>query len=80
MPESNTSSKPPTLVKVVIPAKVANNIELLQKAVSTSITDIVNRYGHPTCCSGIDIHFLNEVDFLVNTQTLKPQAMSEAGA
>lgn len=75
---SRSVSKAPAVVRVVIPAKVANNLALLQKAVASSIADIVGRYGCPGCHSGIDFQFVNESEFVVNARTLKPVSMSEA--
>ncbi|MDE1812254.1 MAG: hypothetical protein KGH85_05240 [Thaumarchaeota archaeon] len=69
----------PGIVHVVLPVKVANNIDLLHKAISNSVAEIVKRSGCAACCSGIDIHFQNEINFVINPETLKLTPMSEAG-
>jgi hypothetical protein len=49
-------------VRVRIPASVANDLDAFQK----SIGIVVDRLGCPACCSGFDIHFQIERDWLVN--------------
>lgn len=58
-------------VRVVIPVHVANNLELLQKAVANSIASIVGQGGCRACCSGIDIVFENERNFFVDVNSLR---------
>ena len=51
-------------VRVVVPAKVAFNLDQMQGVTA----DILNRLGCPTCHSGFDIRFFLEQDFIVNEQ------------
>ena len=58
-------------VRVVIPLQVANNLELLTKAVTNSIASIVGQTGCRACCSGIDIIFENERSFFIDANSLR---------
>lgn len=49
-------------VRVTIPAKVAYDLGAFQK----SIEVLMGRLGCPACCSGADIVFQHERDFVVN--------------
>lgn len=48
--------------RVTLPAKVSNNLKQVQELVA----NIAGRIGHPHCCSGFDIFFRQELDFMVN--------------
>ena len=48
--------------RVTLPAKVSNNLKQIQEVVA----NIAGRLGHPMCCSGFDIFFRQELDFMVN--------------
>ena len=47
---------------VTLPAKVANNIEQVKRVVA----NIAGRLGCPQCCSGFDILFQQEHEFVMN--------------
>lgn len=49
-------------VRVTLPAKVAYEPEALKR----TIGGILGRLGCPTCFSGLDCHFTNERDFIVD--------------
>lgn len=49
-------------VRVVLPAKVAYDLDLFTK----SLRELAEKIGHPACLSGLDFHFLQERDFVVN--------------
>ena len=42
------------------------------------VKNILNRAGHPRCFSGIDINFVNEVEFTVNPETKEVISLTEA--
>jgi len=77
--EKPTNIKAPRVVRVVIPASVANNMQQLQKAINNSLVSILGKYGCSGCCSGIDIYFANETEFVVNPESLQPTGIAEAG-
>src|SRR3954469_1163271 len=47
-------------VDVLVPDRVASNIKTLQKAVATTL----GKLGCAACCSGFDIAFRRELDFI----------------
>ncbi len=47
-------------VNVMLPARVSGNIKSLQKAVAVTL----GKLGCAACCSGFDIAFRNELDFI----------------
>jgi hypothetical protein len=46
----------------IFSGKVGHNLKQIQDVVAT----IAGRLGCAACCSGFDIHFRNELDFVVN--------------
>lgn len=42
------------------------------------VKNILNRAGHPMCFSGIDINFVNEVEFAIRPETNEVIGLSEA--
>ena len=45
-----------------LPGEVSNNLEQIRLIVS----NIAGKFGCPTCCSGFDIQFRQELDFVAN--------------
>ena len=45
-----------------LPGKVGDNLKQIQEVVA----NIAGRLGHPACCSGFDILFRQELNFMVN--------------
>jgi hypothetical protein len=45
-----------------LPSKVAGNLDQIKSVVA----NIAGRLGHPGCCSGFDILFQQEINFVVN--------------
>jgi hypothetical protein len=58
--EVNPQPLPPRTVFVMVPERVANNIESIQKAVATTVAKL----GCGGCCSGFDIFFQRELDLI----------------
>jgi hypothetical protein len=52
---------PARLASATLPAKVSNNLEQIRGVVA----NIAGRLGCPGCCSGFDILFRQELDFVV---------------
>jgi hypothetical protein len=57
LPLSSASS-----LSAAMPTAVSYNIDQVQKAVA----EIAGRLGCPACCSGFDITFRNQLDFLID--------------
>ena len=53
---------PMRLARATLPGKVSNNLKQIQAVVA----NIAGRLGCGACCSGFDIHFRRELDFVVN--------------
>jgi hypothetical protein len=52
----------PWLTTASLPGEVSNNLEKIRLAVS----NIAGKFGCPSCCSGFDIEFRQELDFVAN--------------
>jgi hypothetical protein len=63
----DTVPLPERVVRIVIPASAANNLESLQKV----IVNVAERLGCRPCFSGADCLFMNERDFVVDPATFK---------
>lgn len=50
------------LATAALPGEVSNNLEQIRLVVS----NIAGKLGHPNCCSGFDVHFRQELDFVAN--------------
>jgi hypothetical protein len=50
------------LATASLPGEVSNNLEQIRLVVS----NIAGKFGHPQCCSGFDILFRQELDFVAN--------------
>jgi hypothetical protein len=48
--------------RVALPGEVSNNLKQIRLVVS----NIAGKLGHPNCCSGFDIQFRQELDFVAN--------------
>jgi hypothetical protein len=48
--------------RATLSGKAAYNLKQIQEVVA----NIAGRLGHPMCCSGFDIFFRQELDFMVN--------------
>lgn len=59
LPAASASS-----VSAAMPTAVSYDIDQVQKAVA----NIAGRLGCPACCSGFDITFRNQLDFLVDKE------------
>jgi hypothetical protein len=49
-------------VRLALPGEVSNNLKQIRLVVS----NIAGKLGHPNCCSGFDIQFRQELDFVAN--------------
>jgi hypothetical protein len=67
--ELNPQPIPPGRVFVMIPDEVNNNIEAIQKA----LTSTVGKLGCQACCSGFDIFFQRELDMIAFDEKVNAQ-------
>ncbi|MGH9760754.1 MAG: hypothetical protein ACREDR_04485 [Blastocatellia bacterium] len=49
-------------IRITLSASVANDIEALKEGIAS----LAQRTGHPTCFSGVDCHFINEREFVID--------------
>jgi hypothetical protein len=56
-------------VNVMLPERVSSNIKSLQKAVAATL----GKLGCAACCSGFDIAFRNELDFITINEKVQAQ-------
>jgi hypothetical protein len=56
-------------VQVSVPARVTDDIDALQKAIG----NILGKLGCAACCSGFDIEFRRELDFMAIDENLEVQ-------
>jgi hypothetical protein len=56
-------------VNVMLPERVSGNIKSLQKAVAVTL----GKLGCAPCCSGFDIAFRNELDFITINEKVQAQ-------
>jgi hypothetical protein len=62
-------------IRVILPAKVAYNIDHLTKA----IANLAERLGCRPCLSGRDCTFVLERDYVVNPESFKVQSLAGGG-
>ena len=76
MPTTTITRKGGT-VRLTLPAKVANDLTLLQRGLKS----IADRLGHPACATGCDIlHLMLEREFsLTDAVALNPQPLPPGG-
>ncbi|HYL99151.1 MAG TPA: hypothetical protein VEZ90_09370 [Blastocatellia bacterium] len=51
-------------IRITLSASVANDLEALKEGIAS----LAQRTGHPTCFSGVDCHFINEREFVIDAE------------
>ncbi len=62
----DTVPLPERTVRVTIPVDVAYDLGRFQKV----LANLAEKFGCPACCSGVDITFRTEREFIVDAKTL----------